>query len=264
MKNRKTALILVIAFVVLIFSGCTEAPSATVAPEEIFTNWSRIPYDDYSNGITSYYANLSYHTRNIELFFDDENYYKKLNDTQKEYFREAKLLLSVFATELSSLPEYDFLSGNDSEPDRTEGELLVSGMYGYKLKNNTQIRFGCDNKTAGGSYIYDGLILPDKNYLEINVEDVFSDNTKCSTVIESVITDEKNCVIRYSKSTEKDGEVITKIAFIVIKNNSAEIAYYEGSDLPSQLVKLDSLINYNINAITFGIGTVISFVYQIK
>ena len=240
-------------------SGCGASPSpsdTTLSEKPMFDS---VKYDSFENGMSTFYDNYSEMKAYIMNRFMATDPKTSLDSDEKnDYYDNMLLLMAVIDLELSVLPEYDLLDVIQDYTDRAEGNLLISGYYGYKIKQNSGLKFGCaesDGKTI------EGTVDAANNLMKFIVDEKIQSGVSCRTVAEIVINSPDYFVMRCSKSVMDNNPEpsLAKTVYILLKDGSVQLAYFEGNADVSKYVGLDLLIDYNMNALAFGVGTVLNF-----
>lgn len=263
--NNKISIIKLLCVIMItgVLSGCNPTPSPTISgkPEKPVLDTTSCV--DFSKGMSTFYDNYTkMKTYIIDSFlFADQNEGLLKDEKQRTYYENLMLLMSITDVELSFLKEYDLLEVTTDYSDRAEGNLVLSGYYGYKIKNNSGLKFGCQGSGAEPLYSAAGELEENRNMLTMNISEKIHEDILSKTVIEIVIADENTFVLRAAKNVtdSKTGNSVTKTAYILMKNGTATIAYYEGGAALSSYIALNMLVDYNMNALSFGVGTVMSF-----
>lgn len=257
----KKTLMCVLTLSVLIcgLSGCGNEPLPTESKPPEKPHFENTAYDSFENGLGTFYNNYSA----LKAYLAEKLLWTKPEDklgTQDErtYYDNFMLLMSVADMELSVLPEFDLLGTTADYPDRAEGELPVSAAYGYKINQSLRIKFGHE-KTDGKKI--EGLLDGKRNLLTFTADEKIYKDVSCKTVAEIMLDGTDKFVMRYVKNiTDSEAQTsLTKTVYILMKDGTATLAYYEGGANISNYIKLDMLLDYNMNALTFGAGTVLSF-----
>lgn len=240
-------------------SGCGASPSpsdTTLSEKPVFDS---VKYDSFENGLSAFYGNYSkmmVYIMNRFMATDPKTSLE--SDEKNDYYDNMLLLMAVIDLELSILPEYDLLDVIQDYTDRAEGKLLISGYYGYKIKQNAGLKFGCaefDGKTI------EGTVDAANNMMKFTVDEKILADVSCRTVAEIVINSPDYFVMRCSKSVIENNSAPSpaKTVYILVRDGLAQLAYFEGNADVSKYVGLDLLIDYNMNALAFGVGTVLNF-----
>lgn len=246
-----------------VLSGCADAtPTANSESATPRPTLNSTSYGDFTSGMTAFFDNYTIIKNEITNKLAASGVADDLNsDEKRAYYDNFMLLMTVTDIELSSLAEYDLLDTVADNSDRAEGNLIISGHYGYKIKRNSQIRFGCDSVSSESMYSVAGTLEENKNLLTMTIDERIQENVVCKTVIEIIISGDNLFLMRCAKSVV-DGSgaaQTTKTACILLKGSNAELSYYEGSADINNYVAFDMLVDYNMNAMTFGVGTVLNF-----
>ena len=251
--------VLTLSVLICGLSGCGNEPLPTESKPPEKPHFENTAYDSFENGLGTFYNNYSA----LKAYLTEKLLWTKPEDklgTQDErtYYDNFMLLMSVADMELSVLPEFDLLDITEDYPDRAEGELPVSAAYGYKINQSLRIKFGHE-KTDGKKI--EGLLDSKRNLLTFTADEKIYKDVSCKTVAEIMLDSTDKFVMRYVKNiTDSEAQTsLTKTVYILMKDGTATLAYYEGGANISNYIKLDMLLDYNMNALTFGAGTVLSF-----
>lgn len=259
-KAKKYIVCLLVATILMLgLTGCgnsasTAAPTLPVKPT--FENKS---YDSLENGLGAFYNNYTALKAYLDGSLILTSPVEKLNsDFDRSLYDNFMLLMSLAELELSVLPEFDLLSVMQDYTDRAEGELPISNSYGYKIKQSRKIKFGyesSDKKTLTGS------LDTSRGLLTVTIDDPIDEATTCKTVAEIVLADENSLVMRYAKSVA--ATQTTQVFYVLMQNSNVVFAYYEGAAQISSFIALDTLPDYNIDALIFGVGINLSFNFEL-
>lgn len=259
-KNIITKIICIaLAFVLCGCAANTATPSATVPPAPQVTDTK---YDDLSNGLGTFVSNATMYGDYIRQLLASSPYAVTLEGEQKEYFESTTLLLAMFELEASLLWEINALAANGDYPDRADGKLAVSGYQGCKILQNSRIKFDCNDPE--GTYTLNGELLWGKDFMEWTSTEEIVDDVTATVRAEIVIKDNGGYVMRYSNSTLGDnGEEYMSSVVVICTESMVEVAYFEGEAKADDYIDLELLVDHNLKALTFGVGTVISFEFEL-
>lgn len=250
-KFKKSLLYLLLATAVLLFglAGCNRLPTTESAKPVEKPSLENSDYGSFENGLGTFYTDYSA----FKAYLTDalartspENEFS--DDTDITYYQSFLLLMSLAELELSVLPEFDLLSVTSDYDNRAEGTLPITEQYGYKIKQNQKLKFGYE----GSDKSLTGVLNSERGLITITIDDKIQENTTCKTVAEIVIADKDTFVMRYSKNASETAQ--TRTFCILMKDGHAIFTYYEGTASLSSYIALDTLLDYNINALIFGAG----------
>ena len=90
------------------------------------------------------------------------------------------------------------------------------------------------------------------------------DDVTATVRAEIVIKDNGGYVMRYSNSTLGDnGEEYMSSVVVICTESMVEVAYFEGEAKADDYIDLELLVDHNLKALTFGVGTVNSFEFEL-
>lgn len=247
----KKSLLYLLATAVLLFglAGCNRLPATESSKPVEKPSLENSDYCSFENGLGTFYTDYSafkaYLTDALVRTSPENEFY---NDTDITYYNNLLLLMSLAELELSVLPEFDLLSVTLDYDNRAEGTLPITEQYGYKIKQNQKLKFGYE----GSNKNLTGILNSERGLITITIDDKIQKNTACKTVAEIVIADKDTFVMRYSKNVSETAQ--TKTFCILMKDGHAIFTYYEGTASLSSYIALDTLLDYNIDALIFGAG----------
>lgn len=259
---NKLLLIVLCVIVLLAFAACENSNVSEKLKPTPLLGLSLVKYDDFDGGLTAF-SNDYY---KIKTFLFDMADYTGINSTfksngEKEHYDGLVQLFSMLDLELITFVEYDSILPKDEFSDRVDGLLISTGRYGYKIKQSSKLKFGCDETTSNSKYTMTGEISSSSNFMKSDAMETIMNKVKYTTKTEIIIEDSNKFVLRYAKSAEntENDKVFTRAAYVIYENGKANVAYYEGERSLDNIIAFDKLIDYNMNAITFGLGTVLNF-----
>lgn len=240
-------------------SGCeTEKSPLPSVGETVFATPAPSVYDTFESGIGNYSFNAMLFIEKAMDTLKRSSYIANMSEQQSSYYNELLLMSKMLKLDLSVLSEIDMLDTDGDYEDRADGKLIVSGYDGYKIFQRTGIKFGYTSDESVSQNMV-GTLLFDKKYMSVQISETLSDNVSAQTVAEFVMIGDEGIVARYSKNVNNNGQITSKVMYVISNEKSCEIAYYEGNGDTSKMISLDKLTNYSVNSISFGVGTVISF-----
>lgn len=261
---KKPIIFMLVAMLAVFAAGCGKNLNETVQPFS-WPEMNKTPYDDFDGGMSSFLDNYlileSASTNDIDEWDSVKNSVSARDPETGRLFDNLKTVLSLADIAVLDLYEYDMLKATADYYDRAEGELCSSGYYGYKIKQTSSIKFGCDASAKGENYMQSGTLKKDKSYLDMASTRKLSDTVDDRVSLEICLFSEHEFAMRYAISVvdSKNQTVVTKIIYMLLRNGTVDVAYYEGNSSVSKLIKFSDLIDYNLEAMMFGVGCNVSF-----
>lgn len=256
---KKFSLMIAVVALLCAASACGPQTSPTHGvTETVFATPAPSVYDTFESGIGNYSFNAALFAEKAVYKLKTSSYVASLNAQQSAYYNELLMMSKMLKLDLSVLREIDMLDTNGDYDDRADGKLLVSGYDGYKIFQRSGIKFGYTSQ-GHTSQSMTGTFSFDEMYMTVQIHEKLNSSVSANTTAEIIMLDNEDIIVRYSKNVYSDGQTTSKIMYIISKDDSCEIAYYEGNGDTSRFVSLDKLTNYSVNTVSFGVGTVISF-----
>lgn len=241
-----------------VLSGCNANLSPTPSNNTVFSTPAPYIYNTFEDGVGNFSFNAMLFVETAIHDLENSSYIGNMTKEQTSYYSELLLLGKMLKLDLSVINEINLLEKNEDYSDRADGKLLLSGYDGYRILQNSVIKFGYSDSENNAKNM-SGELWFDKNYMTVQITEKLNKNVSTTTVAELVMRNNSGVVARYVKTVESDGQKTTKILYVLNDSQSCEIAYYEGNGDTSKTVSLDKLTSYTVNSVSFGIGTVICF-----
>ncbi len=257
-KLKKRILLSVMLISLVLLSACgtvtgsqTPDPNATptVDAKPVYPELGIEHHSSFEKGLGTIYNDCSSVTDYVRALL-------KTNDneaiTGNAHFDDMLLLLSVIELELSVLDEFDMLDTVAGNEDRAEGDLIITENFGFKINRGTSIDFGY---TEADGKVLDGSYDKERNILKFELFEEVDETLTVETVIDLVMLENETFVMRASKVAIKDGNIVksTKSVCILIKDGIFSLGYYDGPEGISGYLPFDMLLDYNMDAVMFGV-----------
>lgn len=256
---KKLISVFAVVFLIgIVLSGCDTNASPTLSDNIVSATPAPNVYNTFENGVGNFSFNAMLFVENAIKDLENSKYIANMNKEQTSYYEDLLLLGKMLKLDLSVINEINLLETNSDYSDRADGKLILSGYDGYRILQNSVIKFGYSD-SENNAQSMSGELWFEKNYMTVQVVDNLSTDVSSKTVAEFVMLEDDGIVARYAKTVYSDGQKVSKILYVITDSKSCDIAYYEGSFDTSKMVSLDKLTSYSVNSVSFGVGTVISF-----
>lgn len=256
---KKTAFVLVVVILLSIaIAGCSEDLSPLPSDNNVSVTPAPNVYNTFEDGVGNFSFNAMLFVENEIKNLENSQYIANMSKEQTAYYDELLLLGKMLKLDLSVINEINLLETDADYSDRADGKLLFSGYNGYRILQNSVIKFGYSDDENNVQSM-SGELWFEKNYMIVETVNNLSTDVSAKSVVEFVMLDNDGIAVRYAKTVDDGKQKISKILYILKDSKSSEIAYYEGDGDTSKMISLDKFTNYSVNSMSFGIGTVISF-----
>lgn len=256
--KKIASVFVVVLFLGVILPGCDTIPSPIPSDNTVSATPAPSIYNTFEDGVGNFSFNAMLFVENAIKDLEKSKYIANMDKEQTAYYEELLLLGKMLKLDLSVINEISLLETNSDYSDRADGKLLLSGYTGYRILQNSVIKFGYSD-SENNAQSMSGELWFEKNYMTVQIVDNLSTDVSSNTFAEFVMLGDGGVVARYAKTVYSDGQKFSRILYVITDSKSCDIAYYEGSFDTSKMVSLDKLTNYSVNSISFGVGTVISF-----
>lgn len=256
--KKITSVFAAVLLLCVALSGCDAELSPTPSDNTVSATLAPEVYNTFEDGVGNFSFNAMLFVENAIKDLENSRYISNMTKEQTAYYEELLLLGKMLKLDLSVINEINLLETNADYSDRADGKLLLSGYEGYRILQNSVIKFGYSD-TENNVHSMSGELWFDKSYMTVQAVDNLSTSVSTTTVAEFIMLGNDGIAVRYVKTADNGGQKTSKILYVLLDSNSCEIAYYEGERDTSKMISLDKFTNYSVNSMSFGVGTVISF-----
>ncbi len=250
--------------VILCASGCVQTtPSATPLPSADELVMKPAEYNTFNGGLENFASNALTLGNFVIRIAEDTVDVESMSAEQKPLFDEMILQARFLELDMTSVSEIDTITASQESPDRANGNLPVTGYYGFKILQESRIKFGYDDTEADLKSM-DGELVWKENYMRWQSTDKLNQNVHGLTIAEIVLTGERDIVLRYTKCVDNNGARTLKTIYIIFADNVAEIGYFAGKGDFDRFIALNKLNDYSLKAISFGVGTSMSMGFDLN